>query len=91
MVEAHSQSRQATASALQRAGASEGSFSSQFLNILLDNMHEQPFLPKQVILEEGKESVLTILLHGMVEVEARLPAPSLLSNPLDTHMILYIP
>lgn len=69
MVEAHSQSRQATASALQRAGASEGGFSSQFLNILLDNMHEQPFLPKQVILEEGKESILTILLHGMIEVE----------------------
>ena len=59
--------------------------------------HEQPFLPKQVILEEGKdraagvtlqnhtngtvgmlffggtpgeESILTILLHGMIEVEA---------------------
>lgn len=69
MVEAHSQSRQATSSALQRAGASEGGFSNQFLNILLDNMHEQPFLPKQVILEEGKESILTILLHGMIEVE----------------------
>lgn len=38
-------------------------------------MHEQPFLPKQVILEEGKESVLTILLHGMVEVEVRLLTP----------------
>eukprot|EP00913_Durusdinium_trenchii_P005728 g5344.t1 len=69
MVEAHSQSRQATASALQRAGASEGSFSTQFLTILLDNMHEQPFLPKQVVLEQGKESILTILLHGMVDVE----------------------
>jgi len=69
MVEAHSQSRQATSSALQRAGASEGGFSNQFLTILLDNMHEQPFLPKQVILEEGKESILTILLHGMIEVE----------------------
>ena len=33
----------------------EGSFSSQFLQILLDNMHEQPFLPKQTILQEGKE------------------------------------
>ena len=33
----------------------EGSFSSQFLSILLDNMHEQPFLPKQTILQEGKE------------------------------------
>jgi len=71
VIEAHSQSRQATASALQRAGASEGSFSSQFLQILLHNMHEQPFLPKQTILQEGKESFLTVLLHGMVEVEVR--------------------
>ncbi|CAJ1376225.1 unnamed protein product, partial [Effrenium voratum] len=69
MIEAHSQSRQATASALQRAGQSEGSFSTQFLQILLDNMHEHPFLPKQTILHEGKESFLTVLLHGMVEVE----------------------
>jgi len=64
--------------------------------------HEQPFLPKQVILEEGKdraagvtlqnhqmgllgccffggtpreESILTILLHGMIEVEAWTPTP----------------
>ncbi|CAE7790212.1 unnamed protein product [Symbiodinium sp. CCMP2592] len=107
VIEAHSQSRQATASALQRAGASEGSFSSQFLQILLDNMHEQPFLPKQTILQEGKElfsvglklsvaaavdalrfsevpirlcvqeSFLTVLLHGMVEVEALLGLPLL--------------
>lgn len=71
LVEAHSESRKAASTALEKASAGEGGFSDDFIRCLVEHMYEQPFMMRQVILQQGAEGMhLVVLVHGMVEIEA---------------------
>jgi len=70
LVDAHGQNHKAATLALMQASEKEGGFSKSFTKVLADNMHDIPFLTKQVIIEQGAAGkVFVVLVHGIVDIE----------------------
>lgn len=83
-VEVYSHTRKNACGAIAQASASQGGFSEDFVNYLVDNMRTQLFLANQMILEEEKRAqAFLVLVVGVADIEhkgvpiTRVSAPAI--------------